>query len=262
MLRAQLRACTTESDFRKSLRKAGPRSREEVPVIDIIHEPASQALATLIGLLERNRFDASILLIERGLDESGTPFVHHESSTAALGAASTSLFNSAADTDTALAAERQNLLHDLVSIWMIAAVIARGGDEGSVQGDLARGMGPWLVPQGWGGKLIRASTTPESQQDSLIVTLIRAAVRERAPGMRLRVVRHALEALDAGTPDQHVDFWRRALAFVVGADIFQDPLGRLHAEYNAHRDSPASRHRRAVEFIYNEAIPTYQSVRD
>lgn len=260
MLRSQLRSQTAQSEYRAAALKAGPRARDEVPAIDLVHEPPAYALTTLIGLLERDRFNAPTLLIERGLDESGTPFIHHENTTAALGATCTALYSGARGLDAAT--EFSPLLNDLVNIWMVAAVVSRSPEEDGVLRDLARGMGPWMIPHGWGGRLLHASHSKGSPQESLVITLIQEAVRERAPGMRLRIVRHALEALDASPDDQNLQFWRRALAYVVGAGIFQDPLGRLHAEYNAHRDSPSSRHRRAVDFIYQEAIPTYQSVRD
>ena len=230
-----------------------------MPTIDLVHEPPAYATTTLIGLLERERFNAPTLLIERGLDEDGTPFIHHENSTAALGAACTALHTCQRGT---AAVDLTPLTAELVNIWLVAAVVARSAGEDRVLRDLARGMGPWMIPQGWGSRFLHASINNRAQEDSQVIILMQEAVRERAPGMRLRVVRDALEALDANPDDKFLQFWRRALAFVVGAVIFQEPLGRLHAEYNAHRNSPASRHRRAVDFIYEEAIPTYQSIRD
>ncbi|MBK1650646.1 hypothetical protein [Halorhodospira halochloris] len=259
LLRSQLRTHTTQSGYRAAALNAGPRAREKVPAIDLMHEPPAYAITTLIGLLERDRLGAPILLIERGLDDSGTPFVHHENATAALGAACTALHPCLRGGS---ASDLSPLLDELIGMWMVAGAVARNSEEDRILRDLARGMGPWMVPQGWGSRLLHASASTGGPKDSLVLTLMQEAIRERAPGLRLRVVRHALEALDTNPDDQFHKFWRRAVAFVVGAAIFEDPFGRLPAEYNAHRDSPASRHRRAVDFIYKEAIPTYQSVRD
>ncbi|WP_200196449.1 hypothetical protein [Halorhodospira abdelmalekii] len=260
MLYAQLRACSSPEAYREGVRGAAARARASVPIVDLVHRTPAYNLTTLIGLLERERFQAPVLLFERGLDAQGTPFVHHECATAALGAACTALF-SLPDCSGSPTAHRQ-LLADLVGLWLIAAVATAGGTEDQVLRDLARGMGPWMVPQGWAGRLLQVDSGEAFHPHGMVVALVREAVAERAPGLKLRVVRQALEALDVCSGAQYPQLWRRALAFVVGADLHQDPLGRLHAEYHAHRESPASRHRRAVDFIYREAIPTYHSVRD
>jgi len=260
LLRTQLWAWTGETAYRDAVRLGAPRSREAVPVIDLMHEAPGVALATLLGLLEQDRFDAPVLLIERGLDEAGTPFLHHENATAALGAACIALENDG--TAGGEGGDSRSLLSDLVGVWLIAAVADFPEAHEGYLRDLARGMGLQMVPRGWAGTLLHTSPGGASGLEGLAVGLVHEALVERAPGLKLRTVRAALEALDAARESERPKDWRQALAFVVGSEFYNQPLGRLRAEYQAHHDAPASRHRLAVEFIEREALPTYHSVRD
>jgi len=256
LLRTQLWAWAGEAGYREAVRVGAPRSREAVPVIDLVHEESSVALVTLLGLLEQDRFEAPVLLIERGLDRAGTPFLHHENATAALGAACTALRGAAA------AGAGPDLLEDLLGVWLIGAVADFPEAHEGYLRDLARGMGPAMIPQGWAGNLLHASPAARDARESLVVNLIHEAVVERAPGATLRTVGYALKVLDTAGAAEHAAAWRRALAFVVGAELYHHPAGRLHSEFHAHLESPASRHRRAVLFIQQEAIPAYHSVGD
>ncbi|MBK1727852.1 hypothetical protein [Halorhodospira halophila] len=258
LLRTQLWAWAGETGYREAVRVGAPRSRESVPVVDLVHEEPAVALATLLGLLEQDRFEAPVLLIERGLDRSGTPFLHHENATAALGATCVSLKGRSGTGS----GEGPDLLGDLLGVWLIGAVADFPEAHEAYLRDLARGMGPAMVPQGWAGTLLHASPAGSDARESLVVGLIHEAVVERAPGATLRTVGHALSVLDGAGGAEHAVAWRRALAFVVGAELHLHPAGRLHSEFYAHLDAPASRHRSAVLFIQQEAIPAYHSVGD
>ncbi|MBK5944573.1 MAG: hypothetical protein LLP51_09520 [Halorhodospira halophila] len=258
LLRTQLWAWAGETGYREAVRIGAPRSREAVPVVDLVHEEPPVALATLLGLLEQDRFEAPVLLIERGLDRAGTPFLHHENATAALGAACAALHARRI----AGAGTGPELLGDLLGVWLIGAVADFPEAHEAYLRDLARGMGPAMVPQGWAGTLLHASPAASDARESLVVNLIHEAVVERAPGATLRTVGHALSVLDAAGEADHAVAWRRALAFVIGAELHHHPAGRLYSEYHAHLEAPASRHRRAVLFIQQEAIPAYHSVGD
>lgn len=261
LLRTQLWAWTGETSYREAMRLGAPRSREPVPVIDLVHDPRSVALATLLGLLEQDRFEAPVLLIERGLDSKGTPFLHHENATAALGAACVAFPAPSPEMNAGTAAPA--LADDLLGVWLIAAVADFPEAHESYLRDVARGMGPTMVPQGWAGTLLHAAPPISGSRDGLVADLIQQAVIERAPGAGLRTLGHALEALDQAAGTERPEYWRHALAFVVGAELYHSPLGRLRAEYQAHQGSPASRYRCAVAFIEQEAIPVYNnSVRD
>ncbi len=260
LLRSQLWAWAGETGHRDAVRLGTPRSREAVPVIDLVHEPWAVALATLLGLLEQDRFEAPVLLIERGLDGEGTPFLHHENATAALGATCVAL-----RADPARARDRdagQGLLDDVLGVWLIAAVADFPEAHEGYLRDLARGMGPAMIPQGWAATLLHASPGDSGSLDGIVVALVHEAVIERAPGAGLCTVGNALEALARASDAERPAGWRHALAFVVGAELYHSPHGQLHAEYWAHSASPGSRHRCAAAFIEQEAIPVYNAVRD
>lgn len=259
LLRARLAAWAGQGAYREAARHAAPRSREDVPVVDLVHEPPELGVATLLGLLEQDRFEAPILLIERGLDRRRTPFVHHENATAALGALCVAV---PAPTEPERREAQRELLNELLGVWLIAAVADFPEAHEAYLRDLARGMGLWMVPRGWSGTLLHASPSGTDSLDGLLLGLVHEAVVERAPGIKLRTVGAALGALETAGEAERPGYWRHALAFVVGSELFRDPQGRLRAEYQAHRSSPASRHRRAVDFIRYEAIPAYHSVRD
>ncbi|MBK1727457.1 hypothetical protein [Halorhodospira neutriphila] len=254
-LRLRLSASVDEPGYREAARRA----REPVPAIDLVHQPAARALVTLLELLEQDRFEAPVLLLERGLDEDGTPFVHHENATAALGAACSALAGGGARARPE-AGPWGEALGELLGLWLIgAAADFPEAHEGYLR-DLARGMGVWMVPQGWGQTLLSAGAAEAEEAPSeLMLGLAHEAVVERAPGLKLRTVRHVLEALDRSAGLEAAPAWRRAIAYVIGAELYQNPYGRLRAEFQAHHSSPASRHRRAVEFIEREAIPAYHA---
>ncbi len=217
-------------------------------------------MATLLGLLERDRFEAPILLIERGVDERRTPFIHHENATGALGAACVALEEPPGLTSPAHG--RHGLLGDLLGVWLIAAIADFPEAHEGYLRDLARGMGIWMVPQGWAGALLHASPWAAEHSEYLVMGLVQEAIVERAPGLKLRTLGRVLKALDEASETERPAYWRHAVAVVVGSELYNQPQGRLRAEFQAHEASPASRHRRAVDFIREEAIPAYNSVRD
>ncbi|GEM_PF-2490337 len=261
LLRTQLWAWAGGTGHREALRIGTPRSREAVPVIDLVHEPWAVALATLLGLLEQDRFEAPVLLVERGLDGDGTPFLHHENATAALGATCVALWADPASAQDP--ATGQGLLEELLGVWLIAAVADFPEAHEGYLCDLARGMGPAMIPQGWAGTLLHAGPGDSESLDGIVVALLHEAVVERAPGAGLRTVDRALEALDRAAGAERPLGWRHALAYVVGAELYNTPYGQLHAEYRQARAASLSgRRRRPVAFVEQEAIPAYRAVRD